>query len=40
MDNKAHWEKVYATKAPDTVSWYAPHLETSLKLIHQASANK
>ena len=40
MDNKEHWEKVYATKAPDAVSWYAPHLETSLNLIHQASANK
>jgi 2-polyprenyl-3-methyl-5-hydroxy-6-metoxy-1,4-benzoquinol methylase len=40
MDNKAHWEQVYGTKAPDAVSWYAPHLETSLNLIHQASANK
>ena len=40
MDNKAHWEKVYGTKAPDTVSWYAPHLETSLNLIHQASNDK
>jgi len=40
MDNKAHWEQVYGTKAPDAVSWYAPHLETSLKLIQQASANK
>jgi 2-polyprenyl-3-methyl-5-hydroxy-6-metoxy-1,4-benzoquinol methylase len=40
MDNKAHWEQVYGTKAPDTVSWYAPHLETSLKLIHQAADNK
>ncbi|HQR84978.1 MAG TPA: class I SAM-dependent methyltransferase [Polynucleobacter sp.] len=40
MDNKAHWEKVYGTKAPDAVSWYAPHLETSLNLIHQATSNK
>ena len=40
MDNKDHWEKVYDTKAPDAVSWYAPHLETSLNLIHQATANK
>jgi 2-polyprenyl-3-methyl-5-hydroxy-6-metoxy-1,4-benzoquinol methylase len=39
MDNKAHWEKVYRTKAPDAVSWYAPHLETSLNLIHLASDN-
>jgi 2-polyprenyl-3-methyl-5-hydroxy-6-metoxy-1,4-benzoquinol methylase len=40
MDIKAHWEQVYGTKAPDAVSWYAPHLETSLKLIHQAEVNK
>ena len=40
MNKKEHWEKVYGDKAPDAVSWYAPHLETSLNLIHQASANK
>ncbi len=40
MDNKRHWEKVYDTKAPEAVSWYAPHLETSLNLIHQASTDK
>src|SRR5580704_18698109 len=33
MDAKTHWEKVYNKKAPDTVSWYLPHLETSLALI-------
>jgi SAM-dependent methyltransferase len=40
MDNKAHWEQVYGSKAPDAVSWYAPHLETALKLIQQAADNK
>ncbi len=40
MESKAHWEKVYNTKAPDAVSWYAPHLETSLNLIHQAATDK
>lgn len=40
MNKKDHWEKVYGDKAPDAVSWYAPHLETSLNLIHQASTNK
>ena len=40
MESKAHWENVYNTKAPDSVSWYAPHLETSLSLIHQATADK
>jgi hypothetical protein len=38
MDVKTHWEKVYQTKAPDTVSWYRPHLETSLALIERAGA--
>ena len=36
MDIKTHWENVYATKAPETVSWYRPHLETSLALIERA----
>ncbi len=40
MGNKEYWEKVYDTKAPDAVSWYAPHLEISLNLIHQATSNK
>jgi len=37
MDAKGHWEKVYITKAPDAVSWYCPHLETSLALIERAA---
>ena len=37
MDTKTHWEKVYSTKAPDAVSWYRPHLETSLELIERAT---
>ena len=37
---KSHWEKVYQTKAPDAVSWYAPHLDTSLKLIQRATRDK
>lgn len=37
MDTKRHWENVYATKAPDTVSWYRRHLETSLALIERAA---
>ena len=37
MDAKTHWEKVYATKAPEAVSWYRPHLETSLALIERAA---
>jgi 2-polyprenyl-3-methyl-5-hydroxy-6-metoxy-1,4-benzoquinol methylase len=38
MDIKTHWESVYKTKAPDTVSWYLPHLETSLSLIERTGA--
>ena len=30
---KSHWEQVYGTKAPDAVSWYAPHLQESLGYI-------
>ena len=38
MDAKTHWEKVCATKAPEAVSWYRPHLQTSLALIERAAA--
>jgi 2-polyprenyl-3-methyl-5-hydroxy-6-metoxy-1,4-benzoquinol methylase len=37
MDAQTHWEKIYTEKAPDAVSWYRPHLETSLVLIEQAA---
>jgi 2-polyprenyl-3-methyl-5-hydroxy-6-metoxy-1,4-benzoquinol methylase len=40
MDTKAHWEKIYTTKAPDAVSWYRSHLETSLALIERAANGK
>ncbi|MCU1297866.1 MAG: SAM-dependent methyltransferase [Acidobacteriaceae bacterium] len=38
MDVKTHWEKVYQTKAPDSVSWYRPHLESSFALIERTAA--
>jgi hypothetical protein len=38
MDAQAHWEKVYTEKAPNAVSWYRPHLETSLALIERVSS--
>lgn len=40
MDAKTHWDTVYTQKAPDAVSWYRPHLETSLALIERAAGNK
>jgi 2-polyprenyl-3-methyl-5-hydroxy-6-metoxy-1,4-benzoquinol methylase len=40
MDVKAHWDTVYTQKAPEAVSWYRPHLETSLALIARAAGDK
>ena len=36
MVSRQHWETVYRTKAVDAVSWYRPHLDTSLALIERA----
>jgi 2-polyprenyl-3-methyl-5-hydroxy-6-metoxy-1,4-benzoquinol methylase len=38
-DVKTHWEKVYGSKAPDQVSWYRRHLESSVSLIERAAAS-
>ena len=32
-----HWDTVYRTKASDAVSWYRPHLETSMNLIERVA---
>jgi SAM-dependent methyltransferase len=40
MDTRTHWEKVYKTKTPEAVSWYRPHLETSLGLIERAAGGE
>lgn len=40
MDVKTHWETVYNTKAPDRVSWFRPHLETSLAFIERTAAGR
>lgn len=40
MSNREHWEKVYSAKSPEAVSWYAPHLNTSLALIDQAARDQ
>jgi len=37
MDSKRHWETVYGANTPEAVSWYRPHLETSLALIDRAA---
>jgi ubiquinone/menaquinone biosynthesis C-methylase UbiE len=40
MNSQDHWEKVYTEKAPDAVSWYRPHLETSRGLIESLAPDK
>lgn len=40
MDKQAHWENVYQTKGRDEVSWFAEHLDTSLRLITRNSGGK
>ena len=40
MHTKDHWDKIYATKDVDSVSWYAPHLDKSLALIEAICPDK
>ncbi|MBI3773934.1 MAG: class I SAM-dependent methyltransferase [Gammaproteobacteria bacterium] len=37
MNRQQHWETVYQTKATTEVSWYAQHLELSLRLIREVA---
>lgn len=39
MNTDEHWDHIYATKAPDQVSWYCPHLNASLELVERASVS-
>lgn len=39
INTHQHWETVYHTKDSAQVSWYAPHLETSLQLIKRLAPN-
>jgi threonine dehydrogenase-like Zn-dependent dehydrogenase len=36
---KDHWESVYRTKQAGEVSWFAPHLRTSIELLQAAGLN-
>jgi SAM-dependent methyltransferase len=38
MNQQHHWEQVYKAKAHDQVSWFRPHLETSLALVERATS--
>lgn len=35
-DRATHWEGVYRVKRADEVSWFRPHLDTSLALVREA----
>jgi SAM-dependent methyltransferase len=35
-----HWDRVYATKRPNEVSWYRPHLDVSLRFIEDAAPSR
>jgi 2-polyprenyl-3-methyl-5-hydroxy-6-metoxy-1,4-benzoquinol methylase len=37
MQSKEHWERVYAKKSPNEVSWFQKHAAPSLKLIREAA---
>jgi SAM-dependent methyltransferase len=39
MVTQSHWEKVYAARRPKSVSWFRPHLETSLSLIERVASS-
>ena len=39
MSAQSHWDHIYGTKAPDQVSWFRPHLETSLSLIERSASD-
>ncbi len=40
MNTQLHWEKVYGAKAPNEVSWFRPHLETSLSFIERSAPSR
>ncbi|HLJ37742.1 MAG TPA: class I SAM-dependent methyltransferase [Steroidobacteraceae bacterium] len=40
MSSAAHWENVYRTRSADQLSWYRPHLETSLRLIEETHPDR
>jgi len=35
MNNRNHWERVYATRPIDKLGWYEPHLQPSLDWIRE-----
>lgn len=39
-DRQQHWENVYGTKVADQVSWFRPHLETSLAFVKRYAPDR
>ncbi len=39
-EQRAHWERIYKTKASTELSWFEPHPETSLRLIGNAALDR
>lgn len=40
MHASDHWDNVYRNKSFDSVSWYAPHLDESVRMIEQLCPSK
>ncbi|MGA2879992.1 MAG: class I SAM-dependent methyltransferase [Bryobacteraceae bacterium] len=40
MDTQGHWERIYGTKAATELSWFRPHLETSLALVERVAVDR
>lgn len=40
VNARSHWENVYTTKVPEQVSWYRPHLETSLEIVERVAPDR
>ncbi|MGA9883321.1 MAG: class I SAM-dependent methyltransferase [Candidatus Acidiferrales bacterium] len=40
VDSKEHWEKIYRRIPAEAVSWYRPHLETSMELIERVASGR
>lgn len=40
MQDKNHWEQVYRSKNPQSVSWFQPEAAVSLRLIRNATDNR
>ena len=40
MGTRDHWDAVYGSKSRRELSWFRPHLETSIALIERAAGER